>query len=345
MKKEMKHANVPVFIPHLGCPNQCVFCNQRTISGIGSFCEADAVRDIQRAVATVGSDRECEIAFFGGSFTGIDRQLMIRLLDTAEEYVGRGEAIGIRMSTRPDYITDEILDVLDRYTISQVELGLQSMSDAVLAASKRGHLSSDARRACALLKKRGYSFVGQMMIGLPKSTEEDEISTAKEICEMGAEGARVYPTIVFADTELADMAVKGEYVPLSVDEAVARTATVLKVFDAYDVPCLRVGLCDSENLHSSDTYVAGPNHSAIGELSRSRLFLEKICELLDKAALEGRDVKGREVKLFVPVGATSMAVGQKRTNVSFIKNKYGIKSVKVVEKTEIVRYNILLDII
>ncbi|MCQ2456803.1 MAG: radical SAM protein, partial [Clostridia bacterium] len=168
-----RHANVPVFIPHLGCPNMCVFCDQKTISGTECFSEEKVDREIREALATIGN-RSAEIAFFGGSFTGIDRGLMIRLLDTAEKYVASGEVIGIRMSTRPDYIDEEIIDVLGRYTVTEVELGVQSMSDAVLKASKRGHTSETTERACALLKAAGIPFVGQMMIGLPGADGESE---------------------------------------------------------------------------------------------------------------------------------------------------------------------------
>ena len=145
-----RHVNIPIFVPHLGCPNQCIFCNQRTISGCEAF-RIEAVRsEIEEVLATAG-DATCEIAFFGGSFTGIDRELMIALLDLAAEYVDRGQVEGIRMSTRPDYISKEILSVLLRYPIVCVELGVQSMSDEVLCRSKRGHTAADTRRAFAML--------------------------------------------------------------------------------------------------------------------------------------------------------------------------------------------------
>ena len=146
MKKS--HANIPVFIPHLGCPNDCVFCDQRTISGVSEFSLSDVRGTVENALATLeGTGRTAEIAFFGGSFTGIDRALMISLLDLAEEYVESGKVSGIRMSTRPDYISDEIISVIGRYTLSEVELGIQSMSDKVLSACRRGHTAADTERA------------------------------------------------------------------------------------------------------------------------------------------------------------------------------------------------------
>ncbi|MBQ7836117.1 MAG: radical SAM protein, partial [Clostridia bacterium] len=135
---KVKHINIPLFIQHMGCPNQCVFCDQRAITGAHSFCFERVIDDIE-AVLTTAEEAECEIAFFGGSFTGIDRELMVRLLDIAQGYVDSGKVVGIRMSTRPDYISEEICDILSNYTVTQVEIGIQSMDDDVLEASRRGH--------------------------------------------------------------------------------------------------------------------------------------------------------------------------------------------------------------
>lgn len=345
MKTKEKHVNIPVFIPHLGCPNQCVFCNQRTISGTSSFSEDDAAGIIEENLTTLrGTGKKCEIAFFGGSFTGIDRGLMIRMLDLAESYVKSGDVSGIRMSTRPDYISDEITEILSQYTVSQVELGIQSMSDSVLSACKRGHTAADTEKACALLNKAGFSFVGQMMIGLPTATAADEAECARRICEMGADGARVYPTVVFRATELAANAENGTYKPLTVDEAVERSANVLKIFDKYGVDVIRVGLCDNESLHSDETYVAGPNHSAIGEMARSAVFFDKMCALLDSAIAENKPVAGKRLTFTVPKGAASMAAGHKRKNTESIINIYNAKCVKILENPSLMRYNIRVDI-
>ena len=243
-----KHINIPIFIPHLGCPNNCVFCNQRSISGHQSFDRSSVEGEIKEVLATLTGDAYREIAFFGGSFTGIDRELMIYLLDVAKRYIDAGEVQGIRLSTRPDYINEEILDILKHYGVTAVELGIQSMSQTVLDTSKRGHNTDATERACALVKQYGFELVGQMMIGLPGADVEAEKYTARRICEMGADFARVYPTVVFYETELCDMARCGEYTPLSDDEAVMRTKEVLCVFDSFGVPCIRVGLCASENL-------------------------------------------------------------------------------------------------
>lgn len=196
-----RHVNIPIFIPHLGCPNTCVFCNQRTISGRLSFDISTVRTEIERALSTVGDGDEAEIAFFGGSFTGIDRGLMIELLELAHEYVSAGRVRSIRCSTRPDYIDGEILDILGRYGVVVIELGLQSADEQVLMRTKRGHGFDAEERACRLIVERGFELVGQMMIGLPGSTAESELATADFIIRSGASGARVYPTVVFPDTK------------------------------------------------------------------------------------------------------------------------------------------------
>ena len=330
---EKKHRNIPVFIPHLGCPNLCVFCNQRSISGCQCF-EREKVRDeIESALSTIPADYEVEIAYFGGSFTGIDRSLMIYLLDLAREYTeraddGRARVSGIRMSTRPDYINDEIMDILSAYPIKTIELGLQSMSDEVLSLSKRGHTALDAERACRLIRERGIDLVGQMMIGLPGADLESELMTAKKICDMGAQSARIYPTVVFYDTELADMADRGEYHPLELDDAVYRSKEVLKVFLEHDVECIRIGLCASDNLADDSKVMGGANHSALGELVVGELYFDAMSELL---ALYGNSAEGKTAIFCVPAGEVSKAVGQNKRNKQRLVEKYKLSGLKIKE--------------
>lgn len=336
----MRHINIPIFIPHLGCPNMCVFCNQRSISGRMSFDISRVENEIEEALSTTKSEDFVEIAFFGGSFTGIDRNLMCDLLSIAQKYIDKGRASSIRLSTRPDYIDDEILDILSKFSIGTIELGLQSMDDEVLQKTKRGHTAKCAENACKMIKERGFSLIGQMMIGLPSSTVEKEIYTAKKICKMGADGARIYPTVVFYQTELCDMMQSGVYTALSNEEAVERTKETLKIFVENDVPCIRVGLQSGENL-SDETHVAGgANHSAIGEMAMSALYLDKICEELDKIVKEKMP---QNINILCAKGEISKIVGQKRKNIEEICQKYAIKRVKVLEKNELLSYNIIID--
>ena len=336
----MRHVNIPIFIPHMGCPNTCVFCNQRSISGKMSFDISSVKKEIDEALSTVKKEDSVEIAFFGGSFTGIDRSLMIDLLSLAQKYIDAGVVSSIRLSTRPDYIDGEILDILSSYSVGTIELGLQSMDDAVLEKSKRGHSSECAERACRMIKKRGFSLIGQMMIGLPDSTVEKEIYTAKKICEMGADGARIYPTVVFYQTELCQMMQSGAYTALSNDEAVYRTKEALKIFVEKGVPCIRVGLQSGENLSDESHVAGGANHSAIGEMAMSAIYLDKICEQIDNQSPEKIPSK---ILVYCPKGEISKIVGQKRKNIEKICQKYGIKSVKVLEKDELLSYNIIID--
>ncbi len=337
----MRHINIPVFIPHMGCPNNCVFCNQRSISGHGDFDIATVREEIDKALTTVTSEDDCEIAFFGGSFTGIDRALMVELLEIAEEYVRDGRVKRIRLSTRPDYIDDKILDILSRYSVRTIELGLQSMSDKVLLASKRGHSASEAEKACRAIKERGFSLIGQMMIGLPESDVESEAYTARRICELGADGARVYPTVVFYETELCEMAKMGIYSPITDDEAALRTAKVLDVFDRAGVPCIRVGLCASENLSDASKVYGGATHSSIGEMAMSELYFERICARIDSE--KEPSFEGKTLLVYVARGNISKAVGQKKKNKDRLCQKYGFKCVKMLEKNHISGYNILLE--
>ena len=335
-----RHVNIPIFIPHMGCPNNCVFCNQHTISGHGGFELERAEREIEEALSTISEGTPTEIAFFGGSFTGIERGLMVSLLELAESYVQKGRVESIRLSTRPDYIDSEILAILSRYSVRTVELGLQSLEERVLVASRRGHSVECAERACRQIKAAGFELIGQMMIGLPNSTPESEVETARAICRLGADGARVYPTVVFAETELAEMMRNGSYLPLGLEDAVARTARVLDVFDRAGVPCIRVGLCASENLSDASKAIAGANHVAIGEMAMSALYLDRICTELDRLG-----VRGGGVTIFVSRGSVSKAVGQKKLNKAKICEKYGLEWLKVLEKNEIIGYNIIIEYI
>lgn len=336
-RKAVRHRNIPIFIPHLGCPNLCVFCNQRSISGKQSFRVESVKLEIEAALDTIPSDCEVEIAYFGGSFTGIDRELMIYLLDIAKYYVDhpipeKARVSGIRMSTRPDYINEEIMEILSHYPISAVELGLQSMDEGVLRLSKRGHTAMDAQAACKMIKDAGYSLVGQMMIGLPGSDLENEIYTANMICQMGADAARIYPTVTFFGTELACMAERGEYRPIELEDAVFRSKEVLKVFEAKRVECIRIGLCASDNLTDDEMVMGGANHPALGELVLGELYYDKMCRLLDSVDKEERS--GKIATFCVPRGETSKAIGHGGRNKNRLIEVYGLKRVIVEERAD-----------
>ncbi len=331
-----RHANIPVFIPHLGCPNMCVFCNQRTISGTKEFDADSVIPIIENALSTLDVGIEAEIAFFGGSFTGIPEELMERLLKIAYSYVSSGRVRGIRCSTRPDYINEQVLKTLKKYGVRVIELGLQSVDESVLSATKRGHSFEDERRACKLITEGGFTLVGQMMIGLPNSTPETELETADFIISCGASAARIYPTVVFRDTELCRMSEEGKYSPLSEADAVARAASVILKFIKAGVDVIRIGLCASENLASPDTYYAGPNHPALGELVLNEVYKRLICEAADAVTIPENAV----LHITVPLGALSKAIGQKRKNKDFIILRYALSDVIFSESSELMPYEI-----
>ena len=332
----MAHRNIPIFIPHLGCPNQCVFCNQRSISGCQDFHETEVAQQIETALSNGQVGKDTEIAFFGGSFTGIDRTLILRLLDTAEAFVREGRVGGIRLSTRPDYINDEILGILSRYSVHVIELGLQSMDDSVLTASHRGHNAREAADACRAVVNAGFTLVGQMMIGLPNSTAENELATAERICQLGATACRIYPTVVFYGTPLCEMVKNGTYTPLTLAEAVVRSAAVLRVFESHGVPCIRLGLHSTESLTDSESVMGGPNHPALGELVRGELaYLDLL------SAVENAGLIGRQITLRVPWREVSRIVGHQKSNLIRLERETDTRVCKTVgEKT---RQKILIE--
>ncbi len=332
----MAHRNIPVFVPHMGCPHQCVFCNQHSISGCQHFSMEEVDKEIQTALATMAPADQVEIAFFGGSFTGIERSLMIALLDKAQAYVESGQVSSIRLSTRPDYIDDEILSILSRYAVETVELGLQSFSDAVLAASHRGHSAKDAERACRLVIKAGFSLVGQMMIGLPSSTPMDEEMTARKIVSLGAAAVRIYPTVVFKDTPLYQMYREGRYTALSPADAIVRSERVLRIFLDAEVACIRLGLCATESLTDPATAMAGPNHPALGELVWNEYYYRELLHLTEMQTLTGQ-----RVILILPPHLVSKVVGQKRSNIKRLFSETGTTVEKIIQDKSVRHISVL----
>lgn len=348
MKK--RHVNIPIFIPHEGCPNNCVFCNQHTITQVeDGGSRRDIVPEIEACLSTLDTDEcDCEIAFFGGSFTGIPREDMVRLLRTAYGYIESGKVQSVRLSTRPDYIDEEILDILEKYGVRHIELGIQSMDDKVLSASGRGHAASATERACRMITERGFLLTGQMMIGLPGATSESEIATAKKICEMGAKSARIYPTVVFRGTELCNMSERGEYIPLTNEEAAVRSAKVYKIFVQNGVKLLRIGLQSGEGLLPENVY-GGASHSAIGEMTVSEYYLEMMLDMCREMIKNG-EPKSRDAVLtvFCAEGETSKVSGQKRVNKEkiigfFEKEGIRIRNIKIKENKDIRKNSIKIQ--
>lgn len=339
-----KHKNIPIFIPHLGCPHDCVFCNQKKISGHAKFDPDTVIPEIEEALSTMRDGEKPEIAFFGGSFTGIDRDVMTGLLDIAEDYVRQGKVSGIRMSTRPDYINDEILDILGAYTVLAIELGLQSFDSRVLELSERGHTALCSVNACNAIRKRGIPLVGQMMIGLPGADVEAEKETARMIVSLGCIAARVYPTVVFRGTKLCAMAERGDYTPISDVDAIERTKEVLKILIPAGVTLLRIGLCSNEDIRDPATVHSGATHPAIGELCIGEYYYDII-----RGEICGRSECGEVLTVHVPQADVGKAVGQRRKNSlrlydEFCREKKQFKKIKIVGDGSLSDYRVKTEI-
>ncbi len=314
----MKHINIPIFVPHLGCPHNCVFCNQKTITGNCGFDINSIEKTVDDALSSIDFKKtDVQIAFFGGSFTGIERSLMTEILSRAEKYVKIGAVSSLRLSTRPDYINAEILGILSEYSVKTIELGIQSTSDRVLLASGRGHTAEDSKNASLLIKKYGFELVGQMMIGLPLSDLPSEIKTAEDIVKFGADAARIYPTVVFADTALEMLTLNGKYQPLEIKDAAKRSAKVYKIFNDNSVDVIRIGLCETDGLRS-EKKIGGAYHPALGELCMNEFYLLKITEKLAKLNLTGVS----EIEILTAPRTLSQAIGQKKCNLTELSNKY-----------------------
>ncbi len=334
-----KHINIPIFIPHYGCPNACVFCNQKKITGKPSFEKDAVISEIDTVLATLDEGSEKELAFFGGSFTALPHEEMLALLAISDSYLKRGLISAVRLSTRPDAITPEILDILRKHGVQTIELGIQSFSDRVLELSKRGHTSADSENACRLVKEYGFSLIGQMMIGLPDSDLSDEIHTAERIASLGADGARIYPTVVFGDTELDLMRQSGAYVPLTNDEAADRTAEVLDIFARKGVNVIRIGLCANETLN--DPQYENNYHPSIGEIAKSRVFLKYMRRVLSECP----KTNGRSAIFTVAQGALSQAIGQHRSNIDTLKSEFSLSDVRVSEDQHLSGYGIQMHLL
>lgn len=296
----------------MGCPCACSFCNQKTITGKS---ESPTAQDVKNAVDTALKRKgyEYEIAFFGGSFTAIDRDYMIQLLEAAYPYVKSGQVSGIRISTRPDCIDREILDILKKFGVTSIELGAQSMDDEVLDANKRGHTAQDVVNASVMIKEYGFELGLQMMTGLYLDTYEKAISTAKKIIELQPKTVRIYPTVVLKGTYLADLYLAEQYHPLDVDDSAELCAELVGLFEQANIKIIRLGLHSSRDI--KDNMLAGGFHDSFGEIVKSRIMLNKILALPPS-----------DYQVFVNPKSLSKLKGNNKRNIYFLLERgYNIK--------------------
>ena len=308
----MKHMNVALFVPHLGCPHRCAFCDQHAISGSGAPITADEiVAACETAKRTPHRREDAEIAFFGGSFTAIDRDVQKLCLETVQPYLERDFG-GIRISTRPDAVDDEELAFLKAYGVTAIELGAQSMDDRVLTLNARGHTAADTADAARRIRGAGFSLGLQMMTGLYGATDETDLATANAFLSLSPDTVRVYPTVVLAGTRLAALYRDGTYLQPDFDAQVALCARLLTLFESNGVRVIRLGLHAGRELEKN--YVAGTYHPAFRELVESRCRRQTLEALL-------RDKPPGHYIIYIKRGELSRTIGQRRENLTYFADR------------------------
>ena len=319
---------IPIFLPHSGCPHQCIFCNQKAITGVKhDFFSPDKIRLlINEYLKFKKKQRQpVQVAFYGGNFLGLKKDTIKLLLDESSNLIEKGFIDSIRFSTRPDTIKRELLDFIKGYPVSTIEIGVQSMDDQVLAISKRGHTAQDTQKAVSLLQERKYEIGLQMMVGLPGDNETKSFTTAQIIAEFPPDFIRIYPTVVLANSPLAHWYKKGKYVPWSIERSVTLVKKIYLFLKNNNVPVIRMGLQASADLEKDETIVAGPYHPSFGHLVYSEIFLDAAT-----GVLKSKRNLHETVSIKVHPRSISKMRGLKNKNVKSLKRKFHIKSLHII---------------
>ena len=324
---------IPIFVPHLGCPNDCVFCNQKSISGQAKQVTKEDVKNIiEEHLKYIKKDSKVEVAFFGGSFTGIEEEKQEELLSTAYEYIKQKKVDSIRISTRPDYIDKKILKRLKKYKVKTIELGVQSANDYILKKAGRGHTFEDVVKASKLIRWYGFELGHQMMVGLPESTTVDEINTAKQLIKLKPKMVRIYPVLVIKNTKLEKDYNDGKYKPLTVIQAVEVCKELVKLFVKKHIEVIRIGLQPTDTITNPDNdkseVVAGPFHPAFRQLVESGMWYDVIVEKIKQL-----NTKVKEVVVTVNPADVNNVIGQRKDNINNLRDVYDVNLiVKADEK-------------
>lgn len=316
MASEIQHFTIPVFIPMQGCPHACVFCDQRKItSGNEAPDDIGIIKRIEKHLETIPRhNSKIEIGFFGGSFTGLTIERQKHYLNLVQPWLKSGIISGMRLSTRPDYINDNILQILKDFGVNTIELGAQSLDNEVLQLAGRRHTSEQVRQAAALIKRSGFSLGLQMMLGLPGDTFQKSINTAKGIISSGADCTRIYPTLVVQNTDLEIIYKKGEYQPLTLDEAVEWCSSIVLLFEEAKVKILRIGLHPGEGMIHGNDIIAGPFHVAFGELVHTALWKDVLLKIPEDPSAA--------ITVFVNPGQLNSAIGHKGSNKKLLQQRF-----------------------
>lgn len=324
---------IPIFIPHIGCPNMCVFCNQNKITGhTNKVTKDDIINTVNDFLATIkNKNATIEFAFFGGSFTGIEESYQIELLSLGKQLIDDKKINYIRISTRPDYINEEILERLKKYGVKVIELGVQSMDEDILKISKRGHTSQDVIKASQLIKDYGFVLGHQMMIGLPNDTYEKSISTAKKLIEQQPEIVRIYPVLVIKETELEIMYNENKYKSLSLEDAIKWCKDLVILFESNNIKVIRVGLQKTERVCEQEDVVTGPFHPSFRELVESEIYFDMIKYCINEINTDNIN----SITIKTNAAEVSKIIGNNKSNIVKLKEKYNINSVDVVVEKEL----------
>jgi len=317
---------IPLFIPHSGCFHQCIFCNQKVITGADADISITALSNVIAEFLKYKRWRNhVEVAFYGGNFLGLPDNQIHRLLNLATSFFESGQIQGIRFSTRPDTIYNETLELIHPFPVSTIELGVQSMNNRVLDASNRGHTAEDTVQAVGLLKATGYKIGLQMMTGLPEDTCAGTIETAKRIIALKPDFIRIYPTLVLKGSPLARLYKDGKYTPLTLDDCVDQMKMLYSMFLSSGIPVIRMGLQASEELNNRSIALAGPYHPALGHMVLSAVMLDHAIK-----KLKHKDIQNNRVTLVVHPKSYSRMQGLNKENITAIRNMFGVKIVKII---------------
>lgn len=326
-----KHVNIPIFLPNLACPHQCIFCNQNHISSQENIpTPFEAQKIIERNLTTIPDDYVVQVAFFGGSFTCLPIETQIKYLSVVQPFINRNQIKSIRISTRPDYISEDILSILKKYHVADIELGAQSTNNEVLKKSGRGHSREAIENASKIITNYGFNLGLQMMIGLPGDTYETALQTAQDIVQFGAKTTRIYPTLVIADTPLAKLYMQGKYEPLSLNDAVQWSKDIYQFFQQNNVTVLKVGLHPNEDFSSKKYLLAGPYHQSFKELLFTEIWFEKL------SLLRKKNQSDKNISIFVSADEIHYAIGYNSKNRQELRKYY--KDVQFVTDNSLQNY-------
>ncbi len=320
-------AILPIFIPHAGCPHQCVFCNQKTISGQKTAAESGAREQIARWLQWLRPSLSNEAAFYGGSFTALDSGLQERLLLLTDELRERGLIGSVRISTRPDYIDGEKLQLLRRHGVRVVELGVQSLDDKVLQAAGRGHTAADVVKAVELLRDYDFQIGLQLMVGMPLQSFDSLRQSIMQAVRLQPDLARIYPLLVIKDTPLAESWLKGDFQPLSLAEAIRQSAWAYDELTRNGIKVIRVGLQPDDELRAPGNILAGPFHPAMGELVQSFLLRERLTTQL--LAVKGAG----QIIIRCPYRQESKLRGSRNSNIEYWRQLLAPSQI-IIEKAD-----------